>query len=49
MNELYPDDHNFQHGESVEIAEKLKRYIANFEKLYQCVNKEKVKRIIDLA
>ena len=49
MSELYPDDHNFQHGESVEIAEKLKQYIANFETLYQYVNKEKVKRIVDLA
>ena len=49
MSELYPDAHNFQHGESVEIAEKLKQYIANFETLYQYVNKEKVKRIVDLA
>ena len=49
MSERYSDDYNFQHGESVEIAEKLKQYIANFETLYQYVNKEKVKRIVDLA
>ncbi|MBQ7432113.1 MAG: hypothetical protein IJV50_01390 [Lachnospiraceae bacterium] len=49
MSKRYSDDYNFQHGEDEDIAAKLKRYISSFENLYQYIDKDEVKRIIDLA